>query len=181
MAAEIAGRLILAGKLEKAGRLLKASGPKKAAEPDFDWESVWIDYLEQSGDAEAAQAARWASFERTLSAVRARAFTARLGDFDDVEAEGRAFDHAARHPDFRRGLQFLIEWSALPEAARMITTRADDIEVSADEAEAWAAKLRLRYPAAAELLLRKGAAAAFRRRDFTTSDRLTKEADTLSV
>lgn len=180
VAAEIAGRLLGAGKLAEAGRLLKAAGPGKTAEPDYEWETVWIDYLDQMGDSGAAQAARWSSFERTLSADRAKAFTTRLGDFDDVEAEGRAFDHAARHADVRKGLEFLMNWPALPEAARMIQARADDIQVSAEQAEAWAGKLRVRYPAAAELLLRKAAAAAFCRREFATSDRLTREADTLS-
>ena len=191
IAADIAQRLLAAGRVEEAGRLLEASGPMarnsrgllganpRAAEPDFDWETAWIDYLERSGQTDAAQAARWSSFERTLSAARAKAFTTRLTGFDDVEAEGRAFGHAARHPDFQRALQFLMEWPALPEAAGMILARPDDVEVSAEQAELWAARLRARQPAAAHLLLRKAAAAAFRRRDLATCDRLTQEADAI--
>lgn len=188
VAAEVAQRLLAAGRLEEAGRLLEAAGPRagkpwtgRAAEPDFDWETAWIDYLERSGQAEAAQAARWASFERTLSVARAREFTRRLKDFEDVEAEGRAFELAAGHPDAQRGLQFLMDWPALPEAAAMIHARAEELRVSDAEAHAWAAKLRGRQPAAAHLLLRKAAAAAFRRRDFATCDRLTQEADSIAV
>jgi len=160
--------------------MLQAAGGR-TAEPDFDWESALIDYLDAAGEGEAAQQARWASFERTLSAERARAFTRRLPDFEDVEAENRAFDHAARHPDAQRGLQFLMEWPALPEAATMIEARADELRVSDQQAELWAGRLRPRQPRAAHTLLRKAAAAAFRRRDFATCDRLTQEADTIEL
>ncbi|TAJ73886.1 MAG: hypothetical protein EPO51_03345 [Phenylobacterium sp.] len=179
VAAEAAQRLLSAGRVAEAGRLLEAAA--KSAEPDFDWETAWIDYLDAAGEAEAAQATRWASFERTLSAERARAFTRRLPDFEDVEAENRAFEHAARHADTARGLQFLMDWPALPEAATMIEARADELQVAAEQAELWAGKLRARQPRAAHTLLRKTAAVAFRRRDFTTCDRLTEEADTIAL
>ena len=189
VAADVARRLLAAGRLEAAGKLLEAvihpggggfwPGKARPAIVDFDWESVWIDYLEQSGQPDVAQAARWTSFERTLSVERAKAFVQRLPDFEDVEAEGRAFDHAAGHPDFERALRFLMEWPALPEAARMIQARSDEVRASDQEAELWASMLRRRQPAAAHLLLRKVAAAAFRRRDFATCDRLTAEADAI--
>lgn len=179
IAAEAAQRLLSAGRVAEAGRLLEGAG--KLAAADFDWESAWIDYLEAAGQAEAAQQARWASFERTLSAERARAFTRRLPDFEDVEAENRAFEHAASHPDTERGLRFLMEWPALPEAATMIEARADELHIPADQAEFWAGRLRARQPWAAHTLLRKTAAAAFRRRDFATCDRLTQEADTIEL
>jgi hypothetical protein len=190
IAAEVAGRLLAAGRIEEAGRLLEAAAPDKprgkpwpgkAVEPDFDWETAWIDYLERSGQAAAAQDARWASFERTLSAARAREFTRRLADFDDVEAEGRAFAYAAAHAEAQRGLQFLMDWPALPEAAAMIQARAEELRVADEQAQAWAARLRPRQPAAAHLLLRKAAAAAFRRRDYATCDRLTQEADSIAL
>jgi hypothetical protein len=193
IAAEVGKRLLTAGRVEEAGRLLEAAAPwapkgrtsgdgeGRAIEPDFDWETVWIDYLDQSGHGETAQEARWASFERTLSVERAKAFTRRLTDFNDVEAEGRAFDYAAKHADFQRGLLFLMDWPALPEAARMIQARADEIRVADDQAELWAAKLRVRQAKAAHLLLRKAAAAASGRRDFATCDRLTQEAESITV
>lgn len=184
VAADIAQRLLAANRIAEAGKVLeqaRPSGRKGSANSDFDWETAWIDYLERSGDAEAAQSARWSSFERTLSASRAKAFVARLKDFDDVEAETRAFEYAARHSEFERALEFLMEWPALPEAARLIQARADEVETSPEKAELWAAKLRTRHPAAAHLLLRKVAAVAFRRRDFATCDRLTEEADAIAL
>jgi hypothetical protein len=188
-AAEVAQRLLAAGRVEEAGRLLDASAPaapgrklfSKPAEVDFDWETVWIDYLERSGQADAAQTARWTSFERTLSAERARAFTRRLSGFDDVEAEERAFEHALRHSDLQQALQFLIDWPALGQAARLVEARADDLGPTPEQAAEWAEKLRQRHPSAAHLLLRKAAAAAFRRRDFATCDRLTRDADSIAA
>jgi hypothetical protein len=186
IAVEVARRYVAAGQTEAAGEVLRGAAPKpdragRLAAPDFDWETAWIDYLERAGDTDAAQAVRWASFERTLDVGRARSFATRLTGFDDVEAEGRAFALAAEHRDFQLGLQFLMAWPALPEASRMIQKRGDDIKVDAPEAELWAAKLRRRYPAAAHLLLRRAAAAAFRRRDFKVCDRLTQEAETIVV
>lgn len=180
-AAEVGRRLLAAGRVEEAGALLQAAGPKGSKTVDFDWESVWIDYLEQSGQGPAAQTARWASFERTLSGERAKAFTQRLGDFEDVEAEGRAFAYAANHPDLNKALALLMEWPALPEAARLIAAREDEIAVQADLAELWAGRLRNRYPKAAYALLRKAAAAAFRQRAFAACDRLTAEADAIPL
>ncbi len=181
-AAEVGRRLLAAGRTEEAGAVLKAArtAAGKTAEPDFDWETVWIDYLDQAGEPAQAQAARWASFERTLSVARAKAFTQRLGDFDDVEAEGRAFDHAAGHPDPRLGLQFLMDWPALPEAARMVQTRAEDLILPADLAEYWAGRLRARHSEAARTLLLKAAAAALRQRQMALCERLTAEADTMA-
>ncbi len=179
-AAEAAQRLLTAERVEEAGDLLRAAEQSPTG-VDFDWESTWIAYLDRSGDAQAAQAARWAAFERTLSVDRLRDFTARLADFDDVEAEQRAFAYAARYPGFRTGLRLLMDWPALPEAAQMIEAREQDVNVTTDEAENWAAKLRRRQPRAANILLRKASAAAFRRRDFKTADRLTQEADSLAL
>jgi hypothetical protein len=179
--AELARRLLLAGRVDEAGAALEAARMQpKDAGIDFDWESAWIEWLDKSGQAETAQAARWASFERTLSAGRAREYARRLPDFEDVEAESRAFEYAAAHPDFARALGFLLDWPAIPEAAAMIQARGSEIELGADTAEAWAARLQARQPAAAEALLRKAAAAAFKRRDFKTCDRLTEAADAIS-
>jgi hypothetical protein len=72
-----------------------------------------------------------------------------------------------------------MEWPAIPEAAGMILARADEVKAPAGQAELWAGRLRARQPAAAHLLLRKAAAAAFARRDFATCDRLTQEADAI--
>ena len=192
-AAEAARRLLAAGRLEEAGRLLEAASPlepktrnfiigrPKPPEPDFAWETAWIDYLDQAGRAAEAQDVRWRSFERSLSVERAKAFVRRLPDFDDIEAENRAFAHAAAHADFERGLAFLMDWPALPEASRMILARPDDIRLSPDEAELWAGRLIARQPRAAQVLLRKAADVAARGRNHKLSQRLNREADAIAV
>lgn len=187
VAADIASRYLAAGRLGEARATLTIAAPGpigrsgRLSAPDFLWETVWIDYLDRAGEGEAAQAVRWSSFERTLSGERLRAFTSRLADFDDVEAEGRAFGYAARHPDFEAALRLLVGWPALAEAGAMILARPAEIIASSEDAELWAGKLRARQPAAALLLLRKAAAAAFRRREFKICDRLTTEGDAIDV
>jgi hypothetical protein len=189
VAAEVGARLLAAGRLEEARAVLEQGRPAEtscpltpgAAAAQFVWENVWIEYLEASGEAEAAQAARWASFERTLSADRARAFVTRLSGFADVEAEEQAFALARQFSDFAVALSFLMAWPALREAAELIEARADEAILPPETAELWAGRLRPRYPMAAHTLLRKAAAAAFRRREFATCDRLTAEADAVGV
>ena len=192
VAAEVAQRLLAADRVKEAGEALRVAAPPKRTagsgrdkikvnEPDFGWESGWIEYLERSGHSEEAQALRWSSFERTLCIDRVKAFMSRLPDFDDVEAEGRAHAYAAGHRDFQRGLRLLMQWPALPEAARMIQARPDEAGVAVEQAELWAAQLQRRQPSAAQVLLRRSAAAAFRRREFASCNRLTDEADALQV
>jgi hypothetical protein len=186
VAGEVARRLLAAGRIEEAGDVLRAAAPDskpqrgKTVRPDFDWETLWIDYLEGAGRGQEAQEVRWASFERTLSAERARAFVKRLDDFDDVEAEQQAFAVASQSADAAAGLRFLMQWPALPEASRMIERRGSELKVDPEAAELWAARLRRRFPKAAQTLLRSAAAAAFRRRDFKTSERLSAEAGTIT-
>jgi hypothetical protein len=63
----------------------------------------------------------------------------------------------------------------------MFRAAENEIKVDAPDAELWAAKLRRRYPVAAHWLLRRAAAAAFRRRHFRVRDRLTREAKSILV
>ncbi len=187
VAVELARRWLAAGRLDEAGAALRLAAPKpkgqaaRLAAPDFDWETTWIDYLEATGDAAAAQAVRWASFQRTLDIGRAKAFVGRLDGFDDVEAEGQALSYAAAYEDFQKGLELLMAWPALPEASRMILERGQDAKIDPEQAEAWAAKLRRRFPAAAHRLLRRGAAMAFKQRALKLSQRLSEEADAIGL
>lgn len=186
IAAQVAARLLVSGQVGRAGEVLRAAAPGAGrtglqAAVDEDWETAWIDYLEQDGRSALAQEVRWTSFARTLSPGRLRDFLKRLKDFEDVEAEHRAFEIAARTPDFESGLSFLMEWPAWLEAAQMIEQRPGEAEVDPDKAQLWAAKLRRRYPGAAHRLLRRAAAAAFRRRQYKVCDELTAEADTIEL
>ena len=168
--AEIARRLADAGRAAEARAALEASrivapptprwGRSAPAEAPSDaWSAAEIAVLEAEGRAEAADEARWARFERSLSADDLRAFIARLPDFEDVVALDRAFELAAAHPDATRGLAFLMGWPALREAAALIEARAAEIRGNHEEAPLWASRLAARYPVAAVLLVRARARA----------------------
>jgi hypothetical protein len=187
IAAEVAARYLRAGDLAAARNVLESAVRPglvrltgRGTAPDPAWEAVWIDYLEAAGRPAEAQAARWGAFERTLSAAHARAYVKRLPDFEDVEAEEKLFDTAAAYPDATAALTLLVTWPALREAAALILARGDQISIDPENAQAWAAKLASRHPAAAERLLRRASAEAFNRRDFKTASRLTEEADAIS-
>ncbi|MFA7261740.1 MAG: DUF6880 family protein [Caulobacter sp.] len=161
-AAAVGRRLLTAGRIDEALAALQAADPRNRARgldgrPDpgaEPWFAVWIETLEQAGETKAAHEERWATFERTLSAAQLRRFLKALPDFDDVEAMDRAFEHAARYPDFGDGLAFLMDWPALPEAAAMIQARRDEVVGDAGDLAEWAARLDARYPRAALVLLR---------------------------
>jgi len=58
---------------------------------------------------------------------------------------------------------------------------AAHIGAASEQAELWAGWLSRRFPKAAHTLLRRALVAAFRRRDFKTSDRLSQEADAIDA
>jgi hypothetical protein len=161
--ARIARRLLKAGRLAEARAALERSTPRSAGPGPLtfapidggEWDDAMIDLLEAEGDAAGAQAARWESFQATLSTTRLRDYLKRLADFDDVEAEEKAVAYAVSRPDLHTGLSFLIAWRALGTASALVLKRrtelrGDDQDLLAPAAQA----LAERYPAAATLLLR---------------------------
>lgn len=79
----------------------------------------------------------------------------RLPDFDDVEAEERALDHAERYRSALSALGFLISWPAVERAARLVMVRAGELDGNHYEILSPAADaLAGRYPLAATLVLR---------------------------
>jgi hypothetical protein len=163
--AEIARRLVDAGRVAEARKALDDAQPgagptrwgfgRTDSPPQPEWERARIAVLEAEGRADEAQAARWAAFERDLSADVLREHISRLADFDDVEATEKAFAIAAAFPRFSAGLEFLMDWPALREAARMVEERQAEIVLSHPRLEEWAARLEARDPEAADLLRRR--------------------------
>jgi len=156
--AQIARRLLKAGRLDEATAALARSAPETLGRPGTgaaDWEDVQIAVLEARGEAEAAQAARWAGFEASLSVPRLRDYLKRLPDFDDVEAEDRAMAFALTYPDPHAALDFFIAWPALESAALLVATRGGALHGDRFEVlEPAARALEGRHPLAAILLLR---------------------------
>ena len=52
----------------------------------------------------------------------------RLPDFDDIEAEKKALDHANRFRNVLQALSFLVSWPALDRAADLVLQRPDELE-----------------------------------------------------
>jgi hypothetical protein len=159
IAAEIARRLLSAGRTQEAWQAIEATEHRRRNSgwdwPEFEWEDVRIDVLEALGHTEDAQAARWGCFQCSLSAVHLRAYLKRLPDFDDLEAEKRALDHAQQARSLLQALSFLVAWPALERAAALVMQRADELdgdhyEILTPAAEALAGK----HPLAATVVLR---------------------------
>jgi hypothetical protein len=159
IAAEIARRLLAAGRVAEAWQAISAAKHRRRKAgwnwPDFEWEDARIEVLDALGRAEDAQAARWSCFERSLSSGHLRAYLKRLPDFDDIEAERKALEHAKRSRNLLQALHFLVAWPALDRAAELVLRRIDEVdgnhyEILTPAAEALAAK----HPLAATVVLR---------------------------
>ena len=159
IAAQIARRLLSAGRAREAWQAIEATEHRRGNGswdwPDFEWEDARIDVLEALGRADDAQAARWGCFERSLSSTHLRAYLKRLADFDDLQAEEKALDHAQRSRNSLRALSFLVSWPAVDRAANLVLQRSEELdgnhyEILTPAAEALAGK----HPLAAMLVLR---------------------------
>ena len=155
IAAEIAQRLVAVGRKEEALQAIEAAQHRRSEWPDFDWEDARIVALDALGRDNDARAARWSCFERALSEEHLRAYLKRLPDFEDVDAEQRALDHAEHYKSPLQALAFLVSWPALDRAARLVISRAaeldgDHYEILSPAADALAGK----YPLSSTLMLR---------------------------
>jgi hypothetical protein len=143
VAAGIGQRLLIAGRAEEAILALEVAAPERNAQRSdleddryglgwhgrsADWESVYLDALDATGQAEHAQRLRWTAFEERLSVERLRAYLKALPDFEDVLAEERAMEHALGFRSFSTALHFLHTWPAHREAARLVVARHAEID-----------------------------------------------------
>lgn len=193
-AADIARRLALDGRAGPAREALEAAfvpslggRPRgKTGEPAQQveaWYAAEIAVLEAEGATEAADAARWRLFERTLSPEALRTLLAKLADFEDVVALDRAFEIAAAHGDLMQALAFLMDWPAHREAAALVLKRRSELRGAHNDLPAWTERLSARHPQAALLLVR-ARAVALRRLGAGFNDDLADlivEAESLAV
>jgi hypothetical protein len=155
IAAGIALRLLAAGRTDEAWQTIEAAEYQRSGWSDLEWEDARIAVLEALGRGDEAQSARWACFERSLSARHLRDYLKKLPDFDDVEAEERALGYAERYPSAIGAVWFLVSWPSLDRVATVVTQRVkelggNDYQILNPAAEALAGK----YPLAATLMLR---------------------------
>lgn len=155
VAAEIAERLLAGGRQEEALTVLDAAERPNKGWSSFEWEDARIATLEALGRPQEAREMRWTCFTAHLSAPHLRDYLKRLPDFEDIDAESRALDHAEAERSLLKALVFLVSWPALDRAARLAITRAKELDGDHYEYLTPAADaLAGRHPLAATLLLR---------------------------
>lgn len=155
ISAEVA-MLLIGDNLAKAALdLLLAADQSENTFGRAAWDDAYIASLVALGRIEDAQAHRWDCFCATLNMRHLRDYLHLLPDFEDVEAEDDAKAHVLDYANVSTALGFCLEWPDLLTAARLIETRAD--EVNGDEyglLSPAAEVLRVRHPLAAVLLWR---------------------------
>lgn len=155
VAAEIAERLLASNRSEEALKAIEAAEHRDKDWVTFEWEDARIKVLEVLGRVDDAQNARWSCFEKSLSIEHLRGYLRKLSDFEDEEAQKRAFDYVQSVEECHSALAFFISWPALDRAARLVFERSRELDGNIYELLTVAAeKLAGKYPLAAILLLR---------------------------
>lgn len=83
--------------------------------------------LTELGKPADAQHLRWSVFAETLAPALLSAHLKALPDFDDIEAEERAFTIALDHTDFMAALQFFLAWRRDDLAEKLIVQRQTEV------------------------------------------------------
>lgn len=159
IAPDVARRLLDAGRIDEAYAIILGARAAEAGKPfrmfRHDLDKVYEECLERLGMTDDLKAHLWDSFAQTLSDRSLRAYLKLLQDFDDIEAEEKALDLAEAHPHLGAALNFLIGWPALARAARLVLSRAKDLDGNSyDTLTAAADRLDAGHPLAATLLRR---------------------------
>ncbi|WHO73661.1 DUF6880 family protein [Rhizobium sp. BT03] len=155
VAIAISDRLLLAGRAEEALRILDGVDHRGWFEMPFEWQEARVETLEALGRGDEAQAYRWQCFEQSLNGEHLRAFLRKLADFDDIEAEEKAFAFAHGFPDVHRALAFFLAWPLPAEAAKLIFRRQAELDGDRYELMTSGAEmLGEKHPLAATVLLR---------------------------
>ncbi len=155
IAADIAVRLLAAGRAEDALGFVERAEITEGRWIPREWQDARLAALEVLGRSDEAQAFRWECFERGLSVDHLRAYLKRLPDFEDIEAEERAMEHAMKHASMLTAMQFFLAWPSISRAADLLIQRHLEIDGDRYEYLAPAADaLSERHPLAATLALR---------------------------
>jgi hypothetical protein len=155
VAVDIAGRLLTSGRAHEALETLDRVDTKGRADVPIELQLARVEALDALGRGDEAQTYRWKCFEGSLSDAHLRAFLRRLPDFDDLEAEEKAFGYAQAFPDVHRALAFFLVWPALGEAAKLVVNRKSELDGDLYELMTEAAdRLAEKHPLAATLVLR---------------------------
>ncbi|WP_435656611.1 DUF6880 family protein [Brucella pituitosa] len=155
VATEIARRLLSADRAEEAIEALDKTEGEGRRDVSSRWQEMRAEALEVLGRSREAQQFRWHGFEQTLNGDLLRAYLKQLPDFDDIEAEEKAFAFVQNFPDANRALCFLNQYPSLSEASKLVLSRATEMDGDHYELMSVAAeKLAEKFPLAATILLR---------------------------
>ena len=91
-------------------------------------DEVYEECLAKQGKVEDLKVHLWDRFEQTLSLSSLRRYLELLPDFDDIEAEEKALGIAEAYPHPGAAIGFLVDWPAHDRAARLVISRAGDLD-----------------------------------------------------
>lgn len=155
VAIEVANLLLQDHQPDAALEALTAAPRSNCAYRDLAWDAAYVACLTQLGRTEDAHQHHWTVFLETLDAENLRAHLKAVPDFDDIEVEDAAKDHALGFDDVSIALHFILNWPDLEFASRLVQSRTQDLDGSQyDLMNAAADALRSRYPLAASLIWR---------------------------
>ncbi|MEN3149600.1 DUF6880 family protein [Neorhizobium sp. IRAMC:178] len=154
VATDIARRFLSSGRSAEALETLDAVDTQGRPGVPIEWQLARVEVLEALGRADEAQADRWKWFEQSLNDVHLHAFIRLLPDFDDMEAEDKAFAYAQAFPEVHRALAFFLRWPAMAEAAKLVLKRTRELDGNLYELMTPAAEaLAEKHPLAATIIL----------------------------
>ncbi len=119
-----AGRLLEAGRAAEALEWVRKPGKASLGRTNADMApqrvSLEARILGALGNEALAKSRLWTCFEETLSADALRVFLKLLPEFEDIEAEERAYELALKHANTDAALRFFLAWPRLDLAAELI-------------------------------------------------------------
>ncbi len=155
LAAEVAHLLLSQGKVDEALNRLTGADLTARALGQKEWDTAYIACLIALDRIDEAQSHRWERFCVTLDPDLLRDYLKVLPDFDDIEAEDSAKAKALNFENLHLALVFFLDWPDLSCAARLIESRAAELDGDLYHILTPAAEtLREKYPLAAVLLWR---------------------------
>ena len=128
IAAEVAQLQLSQGQAEEALKTLTGADLTGHAFGQNDWDAAYIACLIALDRIDEAQSHRWERFSETLNPDLLRDYLKVLPDFDDIEAEDRAKAKALDFENLHLALMFFLDWPDLTCAARLIESRADELD-----------------------------------------------------
>ncbi|PHP28990.1 DUF6880 family protein [Limimaricola cinnabarinus] len=159
IAPDVARRLLDAGRVDEAYDIVVRARASEDGKPfrmfRHDLDAVFEECLERQGRTEELKAHLKGAFEQTLSTPCLRKYLKLLPDFEDFEAEESALDLAEAFPHLEAAIGFLADWPSHDRAARVVLSRADELNGNSYHTLTTAADaLEAGHPLAATLMRR---------------------------